>query len=297
MENNHLVLKELNMEDLNTTNGLVKYYDGDVAIVDDIHDLKDVAPLYAKMNFIIICTNGRIQFEINDTQLHLRKEEILLSAPYVVLDNYMFSPDFECKILCLSDDIIHAMLGDLVNKWNIHIYSRHTNVISLPKEDCEQFNYYYGLIRFKMQHQERPNNSLTMQAVIQAMLFDVIGLLSKEPEAESEENGKDAHGRMLFEHFLQLITSNEIKRRPVDYYSEQLHVTSKYLTTLCTKYSGKSASAWIHQYTKEDIRHYLLHTSLSIKEIAYKMGFPSLSFFGSYVRHYFGMSPSKLRAK
>lgn len=148
-----------------------------------------------------------------------------------------------------------------------------------------------------MQHQERPNNSLTMQAVIQAMLFDVIGLLSKEPEAESEENGKDAHGRMLFEHFLQLITSNEIKRRPVDYYSEQLHVTSKYLTTLCTKYSGKSASAWIHQYTKEDIRHYLLHTSLSIKEIAYKMGFPSLSFFGSYVRHYFGMSPSKLRAK
>ncbi len=75
MENNQLVLKELNMEDLNNGNSLVKYYDGDVAIVDDIHDLKDVAPLYAKMNFIIICTNGRIQFDINDKQLKLKKEE------------------------------------------------------------------------------------------------------------------------------------------------------------------------------------------------------------------------------
>lgn len=187
MENNQLVLKELNMEDLNNGNQLVKYYDGDVAIVDDIHDLKDVAPLYAKMNFIIICTNGRIQFEINDKQLRLEKEEILLSAPYVILDNYMFSPDFECKILCLSDDIIHAMLGDMVNRWNVSIYSRKTNIITLPQEDREQFVYYYELIKFKMQHQDRPNNTLTMQAVIQAMLYDVIGLLDEQTLMDPED--------------------------------------------------------------------------------------------------------------
>ena len=233
MENNQLVLKELNMEDLNNGNQLVKYYDGDVAIVDDIHDLKDVAPLYAKMNFIIICTNGRIQFEINDKQLRLEKEEILLSAPYVILDNYMFSPDFECKILCLSDDIIHAMLGDMVNRWNVSIYSRKTNIITLPQEDREQFVYYYELIKFKMQHQDRPNNTLTMQAVIQAMLYDVIGLLDEQTLMDPED--EESHGNVVFHNFLRLITSNDVKHRPVEYYAEQLNITPKYLTMLCLK--------------------------------------------------------------
>jgi AraC-like DNA-binding protein len=66
---------------------------------------------------------------------------------------------------------------------------------------------------------------------------------------------------------------------------------------LCTQYSGKSASAWITQYTKEDIRHLLCHTTMSVKEIAFKLGFPNLSFFGSSVRRNFGMSPLKLRAQ
>lgn len=295
MENNQLVLKELNMADLNNGNKLVKYYDGDVAIVDDIHDLKDVAPLYAKMNFIIICTGGRIQFDINDRQLRLEKEEILLSAPYVILDNYMFSPDFECKILCLSDDIIHAMLGDFVNRWNVSIYSRKTNIIALPQEDREQFVYYYELIKFKMRHQDRPNSSLTMQAVIQAMLYDVIGLLDDQTEVEND--GPGSHSNVVFHDFLRLIMSNDVKRRPVEYYAEQLNITPKYLTMICTKYSGKSASAWITQYTKEDICHLLCHTTMSVKEIAFKLGFPNLSFFGSYVRRNFGMSPLKLRAQ
>lgn len=99
MKNNQLELKELSLEDINTSNPLVEYFDGDVAIIDNIKDLTNIAPFYAKMNFIIICTKGRIQFNINDTRLLLEAKQILLSAPYVILDNYLFSPDFECKIL------------------------------------------------------------------------------------------------------------------------------------------------------------------------------------------------------
>ena len=135
MMNSKPMLNKLNIENLNNPDSLVDYFDGDVAIIDNISNLVNVAPIYAKMNFVILCNKGRIQFNINDTPLMLSEQQILLSAPNVILDNYLFSPDFECTILCLSDDIIHAMLGDQVNTWNIMVHNQLTNIIDLPYED------------------------------------------------------------------------------------------------------------------------------------------------------------------
>ena len=130
MKNNQIKLKELNLEDLNNNDAFVDYYDGDIAFIDNISHLTDVAPIYAKMNFIMLCTKGRIQFNINDQPLMLTEQQVLLSAPFVILDNYLFSPNFECKILCLSDDLVHAMLGDQVNVWNLSVHSHRTSAVS-----------------------------------------------------------------------------------------------------------------------------------------------------------------------
>lgn len=294
MKSNQFELKELELDDLKNKDHIVDYYDGNIAIIDNISDLTHVAPLYAKMNFIVICSKGRIQFDINDTPLILKEAQILLSAPYVILDNYLFSSDFECKILCLSDDVIHAMLGEHVNAWNISVHYQRTNVIQLPREDQEQFVYYYELIKFKIQHQERRYGTLVMQSIVKALLVDMLSLI------ESKDNDAPdipSHGNKIFNDFLRLLVSKDVKHRPVDEYASELNITPKYLTMLCTRVSGRPASDWIAQYTKEDIRYCLFHTDLSVKEIAAKLGFPNISFFGSYVRRQFGMSPTQLRCQ
>lgn len=293
MMNSKPMLNKLNIENLNNPDSLVDYFDGDVAIIDNISNLVNVAPIYAKMNFVILCNKGRIQFNINDTPLMLSEQQILLIAPNVILDNYLFSPDFECTILCLSDDIIHAMLGDQVNTWNIMVHNQLTNIIDLPYEDQQQYTYYYKLIKFKMDHQKRENSTIILQTIIQALLLDVMTLTDKS-KINQRETGA-SHGKTLFDKFLSLLASKEIKHQPVDVYASELNITPKYLTMLCTKYSGRPASDWIAQYTKEDIRYNLLYTSLSIKEICTKLGFPNISFFGSYVRRLFGVSPTQLR--
>ena len=118
--------------------------------------------------------------------------------------------------------------------------------------------------------------------------------LTDKSKINQRETGA-SHGKTLFDKFLSLLASKEIKHQPVDVYASELNITPKYLTMLCTKYSGRPASDWIAQYTKEDIRYNLLYTSLSIKEICTKLGFPNISFFGSYVRRLFGVSPTQLR--
>ena len=292
MKKNKIILKEIDLKDLDSKTDRLDYYDGDIAIIDNISDLTHVAPFYAKMNFIVLCVKGKIQFNINDLPLMLREGEVLLSAPNVILDNYLISVDFACKILCLSDDIIQALLGDHIDTWNLSVYNRHTYVVQLPEEDREQFAYYYELIKFKMEHQNREYRTMVMQSIIKAMLYDVCSML-EEPEEVVPTCA--SHGKSLFNQFLKKLSNNKIKRQPVEQYASEMNITPKYLSMLCIKYSGKPASDWIAQYTKEDIRYHLCHTDLSVKEISNKLGFTNISFFGSYVRHHFGMSPTKLR--
>ena len=61
------------------------------------------------------------------------------------------------------------------------------------------------------------------------------------------------------------------------------------------QYSQKTASQWIQEYTLSDIIWYLKNTSLSLKEISNKLGFPNTSFFGKYFRQHFNCTPMDYR--
>jgi len=287
-----LIIQEVDIEQLNQGNPIVDYSDGDIVIIDNVSDLIEISPLYAKMNFIILCSKGKIQFDINDSKIMLYQDEMLLSASNVILDNYMISVDFECKILCLSDRIMKGLLRSELDKWNLMIYIRKRNVVKLPTESKEQFRLYYSLIKYKMEH-PHDGQSLIMQSIVRAMLLDVCQLL--ESSASTQDDHKISRGRVLFNRFLDILSHDHVKRHPVSNYALDLCVTPKYLSMICSKYSGKSASEWIVEYTMEDIRYYLFHTDFSIKEISNKLGFVNLSLFGTFVRKHFGESPTKLR--
>jgi len=292
---NENAMKEVSMEKLNSSNTSVDYYDGGIAILDNIKDLSTISPLYAKMNFIVICMKGQMNFNANDRSMAFHEGELLVSASYVILDNYMFSPDFECKILCLSDEVIQELLRQNIIHWNLNAYEERTRVLPLPEEHRKQFVYFYELLRYKLDHSDQPYSSLVLRSIVQGMLYDICAIMDEDAPIEDLDNR--THGKVIFDSFLRLLSAEKLKRQPVSAYAARLNITPKYLTMVCTRYSGKSAMDWITQYCKEDIRYYLFHTDLTVKEVCTKLGFTSLSFFGSYVRKRFGVSASVLKKK
>ena len=110
------------------------YADGDIVIMDNVRELTQISQLKTQMNFIILCSEGRILLDINGNRRELEKNDVLFSCPDVVLDHFMISPDFECKILCLSERIIHELLHEHVGVWNRAVYIRRTNVVSLTDD-------------------------------------------------------------------------------------------------------------------------------------------------------------------
>ena len=161
------------------------YADGDIVIMDNVRELTQISPLKAQMNFIILCSEGRILLDINGNRRELEKNDVLFSCPDVVLDHFMISPDFECKILCLSERIIHELLHEHVGVWNRAVYIRRTNVVSLTDDIVRQHSLYHALISQSMHMPDSQFSKQAMQSLIQSMLFCLCSILYSACAASS----------------------------------------------------------------------------------------------------------------
>lgn len=293
--NSEKYIQEVSIDAINEDSPRVGYIDGDIAIIDTVRELTELNAMKAKLNFIIGCSQGCIELDVNGMRRRLERGDVLFSCPGVVLDNFMISPDFECTILCLSDRIIHELLSEHIETWNKAVYIRRANVVSLSDADVQLHALYHALITHSLRGSDRRFHKQAIQSLVRALLFELSSILY-EPEP-AEKPVYQTQGRQLFDRFLSMLAKEKVKRRPVGYYAYELSITPKYLTMVCEHESGKPAKDWINQYVTEDVRYYLRNTATPIKEIADHLGFANISHFGSYVRRHFGVSPSLYRSQ
>lgn len=278
---------------INLSNSVLEYHDGDVVIFDHVEALSQAFPLKPQTTLLGICCKGKIQLVVNGEKIEFVPGDAFICPPNVKVEDSMRNKEFDCKAIGLSDNLLQALLRDKMETWNHMVYINQTYKYSLNESCRQELDLYYSLIRLKLQNKSRVPSYLTMQSLLRALLLDMCIVL--EENSGDFEDHKPSQGKMLFNRFLSTLSNNEVKRQPIATYAGQLAITPKYLTMLCLKYSNKTASDWVIQYTVEDIRFYLKNSSMTIKEISAKLGFTNMSHFGSYVRKNMGMSPSELR--
>lgn len=272
----------------------VDYSNGDVVIFDNVKDLASLYSAKSLINLMVFCTQGCSKLSmVNGTSITVNEGDLLYCTPNTIIKSNNYDKDFECIALCISDHIVQGLLRDKADLWHRSVYNNQHNIIHLSPPEQEEFQYYFALIDLKTKQREIKTPHEIVQSLIRAMLLDLCFLLQDKEGIVSQQ--KLSQGKILFNRFINHLSKSEIKRLPISHYASGLAITPKYLTMLCLKYSNKTASQWIIDYTIEDIRFYLRSSNLSIKEISAKLGFANMSHFGSYVRKHLGMSPSEFR--
>ncbi len=277
---------------LDFSNTVVEYKDGDVVIYDHIDILSDSYPLKPKTTLLAFCTQGRITLTVNGKTMEFVPGDVFICPPNAKIEKSVRGENINCKAIGLSDHIIQGLLHDKMETWNHMMYINQMYKVSLGTSCGKEIDLYYLLLQSKLLKKRRTSYS-TLQALLRALLLDLCGILDEINGSVDDQ--RPSQGKTLFNRFLSIISTNEVKRQPIATYADLLAITPKYLTMLCLKFSNKTASDWVIQYTCEDIRFYLRNSNLTIKEISAKLGFANMSHFGSYVRKHMGMSPSEFR--
>ena len=274
-------------------NFVVDFSEGDALVFDSVHDLTPLYPLGEETTLIAACVRGEQNMFVNGNDIAVTAGTIFICPPKTKVVCHEHSQDFECMVMCISDHLVRALMRDKTNVWHQMVYVNQQFSVAMTKACREDFGLYFSLIRSKLQNDAPSAPYGILMALLRAFLLELCYMIESDRGLPREQ--KLSQGKVLFNRFLSLVSSSETKRLPITHYAGLLAITPKYLTMLCLKYSNKTASEWVAQYTVEEIRYYLRGTELSIKEISARMGFSNMSHFGSYVRKHLGMSPSEYR--
>jgi AraC-like DNA-binding protein len=99
----------------------------------------------------------------------------------------------------------------------------------------------------------------------------------------------------LENHFRELLSGKADKQLRVQDFADMQSLHANYLSSVIASKTGKSVSTWIADKITTEARILLQDQSLSVKEIANKLGFVEASHFSNHFKKHTSMSPLEYR--
>ena len=101
----------------------------------------------------------------------------------------------------------------------------------------------------------------------------------------------------LFNDFRNLLEVEYIESKNARFYAKKMLISYKFLNDIVKELTGLTAKTFIDQYVTTEIKRYLASTSLSIKEIAYKVGFMEPANMVKFFKRNANVTPLKFRER
>ncbi len=271
----------------------VEYFDNDVIIIDDEEFFSHITTQKVMMNTIVVVLSGWIRFNLNGKTYEIRPGEHFACPPGDIISHVSCGPNLIFRIILFTNRLLQSTLREKMSVWNEALYVRKLRLFHIPNAQSQSFKYVHEMFNLNIKNIEEhfPYHRDLVQSILRTGLMHLCGIMKMRLDHEVPHAAISS----LFQRFLKLLSNTEIKHRPTVFYSEQLSVTPKHLSTMCKNVSGKTAGAWITEYVCNDIEFYLRSTDIPIRKICAMLGFPNPSFFGRYVKEHFGLPPRALR--
>ncbi|RYC68335.1 helix-turn-helix domain-containing protein [Spirosoma sordidisoli] len=108
-------------------------------------------------------------------------------------------------------------------------------------------------------------------------------------------SGTEGHLYDRIRQYEELLEAQFVRTRAVSAYADQMGVSPNYLNHICKKVLNKTASQLLHDRLLIEAQRLLTHTTRSVKEIGYQLGFDDGSYFVRFFRKQAGLTPAEFR--
>jgi AraC-like DNA-binding protein len=275
----------------------------DLIISDNMDEVYMAKESISSSFIAFYCEKGALQFSIEGKMYHAQEGDLVACTPRNIIGLYMRSPDLQGKVICMGKSLYDETLPGVFhvdpNWWGKFLYLRQNPVIHATEFQSKLFLAYFNLLKTYMEDSDNPYRQRIIKITSQAAAVEILHELDTWNPLEEAPIDQVKHDTSqkdrLFQRFITLLSHPTNTEREVRAYAEQLLVTPKYLSAVCKEKSGRTAMDWITENTVAHIKYYLLQTDLTVKEIAFKLDFPDVSFFCKYVKKHLGLAPLEYR--
>lgn len=249
---------------------------------------------------LIFCTAGKAQFDYDGQTIHLQANDLFLFFARAVMDNFMCSPDFNCREIWFSRGEMWDMNMYGKNSLSDLVTLKQNPKVTLGKSDAAKLDTYYQLLCQDMLEYAEPDNQSIVHSLFSTFILEILAIMRRSYNASVEEETDAAgrlHGKLLADEFVKLVEQSDGRIRRVDDFAQMLNVSPKYLSKLLHRVMARKPSEIIALFTLKAIENRLRYSDMTMQQIADELHFSSASSFGKFVREHTDMTPLEFRKK
>ena len=270
---------------------------------------------------ILICRKGKARLNVNYKDWELYEGAVITLFPNDVVE---LKVDGDCKSPqtengdCRSPETENGdcKSPQTANSFQVEILKYNPSLLreaslqleqtvysSLREDRCRQdtpvvtniINGMFGLLKVYFDQSECTCISQLVLCQLKAFFIGFHEYLQRNPQYRPDEV-KSYRVRELFNRFMMLLERDYKISRDVNYYAEQMNISSKYLTNIVSQVTGHTPKTIIDQYVILQLKMHLKRTTQSIKEMAWEFHFADVSFFCRYFKKHTGLTPQQIRS-
>lgn len=270
---------------------------------------------------ILICRKGKARLNVNYKDWELYEGAVITLFPNDVVE---LKVDGDCKSPqtengdCRSPETENGdcKSPQTANSFQVEILKYNPSLLreaslqleqtvysSLREDRCRQdtpvvtniINGMFGLLKVYFDQSECTCISQLVLCQLKAFFIGFHEYLQRNPQYRPDEV-KSYRVRELFNRFMMLLERDYKISRDVNYYAEQMNISSKYLTNIVNQVTGHTPKTIIDQYVILQLKMHLKRTTQSIKEMAWEFHFADVSFFCRYFKKHTGLTPQQIRS-
>lgn len=256
---------------------------------------------------ILLCRKGRAVLNVNYKDWDLYEGAVITLFPNDVVEVKKVEPSASCEGDTCAGMNASTFEVEML-KYNPSLLREASlqleqTVYSALREDrCRQdspvvthiIENMFSLLRLYFEQHDCTCISQLVLYQLKAFFIGFHEYLQRNPQNCPDEV-KSYRVRELFNRFMMLMERDYKKSRDVNYYAEQMNITSKYLSNIVRQVTGHTPKIIIDQYVVLQLKMQLKRSAQSIKEMAWEYHFADASFFCRYFKKHTGMTPQQVR--
>ena len=241
----------------------------------------------------IYCRKGKFRITLEEKEYKVEEGQLFIYGEDFIINECLLSADIELCVIGFSWNYCVSTLLSSDTFWPMIDYLMDTSVITLAKEANEAFKLCFNYLHDLCLSDNDLFREDLINNIVQSLFYEFVRNISREiREVAPKDLGI---GNQQTRIFFDILASHRGLIRTVTEVANLMNLTPKYLSKIIKENTSQTPMRHIHAYMMRAIEQELRYTEKSIKEIAFQHKFPSLAFFGKFVKQQTGMSPTAYR--
>lgn len=240
---------------------------------------------------LLFCLQGRAVVSANLERRVFRRGNIAVVFPDTLFVVNGTCSDFQVRIIEMSSAFIDEVILPLSSAFFERIYDE--PILPTTGEQRALLETWNAHIDYCAQCPAAKSSRMMMKNQLQNLFLAMeVGLVFN---ARPEHVRPVSSSRRLFNGFCKLVTEHCYTQHEVKFYADRLCITPYYLSKITARIAEMRPKQLIDWQIVMEIKHLLISTDLTIKEIADRFHFDSASYLGRYFRRHTGLTPTEFR--